>query len=60
MFGVACLIECSERRFWLMPKYHYKDEIQARVTAEHLTKMMEHFTYDDDLHICFFVRRLTE
>ena len=57
MYGVACLIECVDRRFWLFPKYFYKDELQARVTVEHLTKLMSHFVENDDLHISFFVHK---
>ena len=56
MYGVACLIECVDRRFWLFPKFFYKDELQARVTVQHLEKLMSHFLPDDDLHICFFVQ----
>ena len=58
LFGVACLIETKDHRYWLLPKYKYKDELQARVTAQHLEKMLNHFSFNDDLRICYFVQKL--
>ena len=58
MFGVACLIETLDHRYWLLPKYLYKDELQAKITQQHLEKMFDHFSLIDDLRICFFVQRM--
>lgn len=59
-FGVACLIETKDHRYWLEPKYLYKTELQARVTAQHLEKMMDHFSFSDDLRICYFVQKIED
>lgn len=58
MFGVACLIEVTDRRYWLYPAVKYSEELQARVTAEHLKKLFSHFLLPDDLYITFFVQKM--
>ena len=56
MFGVACLIEDTDRRYWLYPAVKYSQELQARVTSEHLTKLFSHFQLPEGLYISFFVQ----
>jgi hypothetical protein len=54
-YGVTGSIKTPSGYLWMLPKYLYTEELQARVTAQHLQHLLQHFYLPEDISITFAV-----